>query len=149
MGYFAPSGQPPRQKAAMPILPALFAHRLPVLCGLACGLLLSACSLAPNPLPEQMNGEFAPGMSLDEASQRLKAHGTTFSVKTEAECMALVERSPNVSQLRPRGGACVFGKILGKPEGLLGGHSDVILQLVFDGSGKLVDAHFEEIRQLF
>lgn len=133
----------------MPHRSAVSAHRRSALCGLACSLLLSACSPTPNPLPEQMSGEFAPGMSLDEASQRLKAHGTTFTVKTEAECMALVERSPNVSQLRPRGGPCVFGKILGKPEGLLGGHSDVILQLVFDGRSTLVDAHFEEIRQLF
>lgn len=130
----------------LPSLPALRRSALPAL---ACSLLLGACSPPPNPLPEQMNGEFTPGMSLDEAGRRLKAHGTTYSVKTEAECMALVERSPNVSQLRPRGGPCVFGKILGKPEGLLGGHSDVILQLVFDGHGRLVDAHFEEIRQLF
>jgi hypothetical protein len=133
----------------MHLVPSLPSIRRSLLPALACCLLLGACSLPPNPLPEQMSAEFTPGMSLDDARQRLTAHGTTFSVKTDAECMALVERSPNVSQLRPRGGPCVFGKIMGKPEGLLGGHSDVILQLVFDGRGTLVDAHFEEIRQLF
>lgn len=140
---------PSGQKTIMSSLRLLSTRRGSLLPGLACCLLLGACNLTPNPLPEQMSGEFTPGMSLDDARQRLTAHGTTFSVKTDAECMALVERSPNVSQLRPRGGPCVFGKIAGKPEGLLGGHSDVILQLVFDGRGALVDAHFEEIRQLF
>ncbi len=93
-------------------------------------LTVSACAPAPSPLPAEMQAEFQPGMTLEDASRRLTARGTTFSVKTEAECQALVERSPNISQLRPRGGPCVFGKIpLSKT--WFGGHIDLILQRVF------------------
>ncbi|HRH72334.1 hypothetical protein [Zoogloea sp.] len=108
---------------------------------------VSACAPAPSPLPAEMQAEFRPGMTLDDASKRLTARGTTFSVKTEAECQALVERSPNISQLRPRGGPCVFGKIpLSKT--WFGGHTDLILQLVFTPGNTLADAHFEEIGSL-
>ncbi len=110
-------------------------------------LLLSACAPAPSAVPAEMQAEFQPGMMLEDASKRLTARGTTFSVKTEAECTALVERSPNISQLRPRGGPCIFGKIpLSKT--WFGGHTDVILQIVFSADNTLADAHFEEIGSL-
>lgn len=86
-------------------------------------------------------------MPLTEARQRLDAHGTTFSVKTQAECQALIERSPNISQLHPEGGPCVFGKIP-LSRSWFGGKTDVILQLVFSADDKLVDGHFEEIGSL-
>lgn len=70
-------------------------------------LTVSACAPAPSPLPAEMQAEFQPGMTLEDASRRLTARGTTFSVKTEAECQALVERSPNISQLRQIGRAHV------------------------------------------
>ena len=114
---------------------------------LAAALALSACAPAPSPIPAEMQAEFQPGMTLEDASKRLTARGTTFSLKTEAECMALVERSPNISQLRPRGGPCIFGKIpLSKT--WFGGHTDLILQIVFSADNTLADAHFEEIGSL-
>lgn len=110
-------------------------------------LALAGCSPSPSPLPEELRAEFQPGMDLEEARRRLIAHGTTFSLKSDTECTALVERSPNVSQLRPRGGACIFGKIpLSRT--WFGGHTDVILQLVFSADGKLADGQFEEIGSL-
>lgn len=117
---------------------------------LTAGLLtagLAACSPAPSPLPDQLSAEFQPGMALDDARKRLTAHGTTFSERTTAECQALVERSPNVSQLPPQGGPCVFGKIP-LSRSWYGGKSDVILQLVFGADGRLVDGHFEQIDSL-
>lgn len=121
---------------------------LPLLAaGLCLTASLSACSPAPSPLPDQLSAEFQPGMPLDDARKRLAAHGTTFSEKTAAECRALVERSPNISQLPPQGGPCVFGKIP-LSRSWFGGKSDVILQLVFSADGQLVDGHFEQIDSL-
>ncbi|MBS0348562.1 MAG: hypothetical protein JSR69_19115 [Proteobacteria bacterium] len=118
---------------------------------LAAGLFLaaglSACTSSPSPLPDQLSAEFQPGIPLDDARKKLAAHGTTFSEKTAAECQALVERSPNVSQLPPQGGPCVFGKIP-LTRSWFGGKSDVILQLVFGADGRLVDGHFEQIDSL-
>lgn len=122
-----------------------------ILSRLAAGLCLTAgltaCSPAPSPLPDQLSAEFQPGMPLDDARKRLSAHGTTFSEKSAAECQALVERSPNVSQLPPEGGPCLFGKIP-LSRSWYGGKSDVILQLVFGADGRLVDGHFEQIDSL-
>lgn len=127
----------------------LFTHT--TLSRLAAGLCLTAslaaCSPAPSPLPDQLGAEFQPGMSLDDARRRLTAHGTTFSEKSSTECQALVERSPNVSQLPPQGGPCVFGKIP-LSRSWFGGKSDVILQLVFSADGRLADGHFEQIDSL-
>lgn len=122
-------------------------HPLSACATLATFLTLSACAPAPSPVPAEMQAEFQPGMTLEDARKRLTTHGTTFSVKSESECTALVERSPNISQLRPRGGPCIFGKIpLSKT--WFGGHTDVILQIVFTADNTLADAHFEEIGSL-
>ncbi|WP_374484417.1 hypothetical protein [Zoogloea sp.] len=108
---------------------------------------LGACTSSPSPLPDQLSAEFQPGLSLDDARKKLAAHGTTFSEKTASECQTLVERSPNVSQLPPQGGPCLFGKIP-LSRSWYGGKSDVILQLVFAADGRLVDGHFEQIDSL-
>lgn len=108
---------------------------------------LGACTSSPSPLPDQLSAEFQPGLSLDDARKKLATHGTTFSEKTASECQALVERSPNVSQLPPQGGPCLFGKIP-LSRSWYGGKSDVILQLVFAADGRLVDGHFEQIDSL-
>ncbi len=107
-------------------------------------LSVTACAPAPSPLPAELKAELGVGMPVAEASKRLRAHGTTLSVYSAAECQALLDRSPNISQLPPRGGPCIFGKIpLSKT--WYGAHTDVILQIVFDASGKLVDGNFEEL----
>lgn len=108
---------------------------------------LGACTSSPSPLPDQLSAELQPGISLDDARKKLAAHGTTFSEKSATECQALVERSPNASQLPPQGGPCVFGKIP-VSRSWFGGKSDVILQLVFGADGRLVDGHFEQIDSL-
>ncbi len=83
-------------------------------------------------------------MPVAEAGDRLRTHGTTLSVYSAVECQALLDRTPNIAQLPPRGGPCLFGKIpLSKT--WYGAHTDVILQIIFDADGKLVDANFEEL----
>jgi hypothetical protein len=122
--------------------------RITPLCRLLASLALlssvAACAPAPSTLPAELKAEMGVGMSIDEVGARLRAHGTTLSVHSATECQALLDRSPNIAQLPPRGGPCLFGKIpLSKT--WYGGHTDVILQIVFDASSKLVDANFEEL----
>ena len=64
------------------------------------------------------------------------------------ELRELAKRSAMASQLPPRGGPCIFGKIPVSTN-WLGGRTDVILQLVFTPDGTLADGNFEEIRNLF
>lgn len=107
-------------------------------------LSLAACAPAPSPLPATLKAEFGVGMPVAEAGDRLRTHGTTLSVYSAVECQALLDRTPNIAQLPPRGGPCLFGKIpLSKT--WYGAHTDVILQIIFDADGKLVDANFEEL----
>lgn len=107
-------------------------------------LSVNACAPAPSPLPAELKAELGLGMPVAEASERLRAHGTTLSVYSATECQALLDRSPNIAQLPPRGGPCIFGKIpLSKT--WYGGHTDVILQIVFDADGRLADANIEEL----
>lgn len=100
------------------------------------------------PLISALHQELRPGLSLDAAQSVLKRHGATSSTRSAAECLKLVEASRVPTQLAPRGGPCVFGKVLG-PRNWYGGHTDVILQLVFNADNKLEDASFEAIDALF
>lgn len=137
MGYFA---------FAHPCQPNVRTRTAPLrlLIGSLALLSVTACAPAPSPLPAELKAELGVGMPVAEASERLRAHGTTLSVYTAAECQALLDRSPNISQLPPRGGPCIFGKIpLSKT--WYGAHTDVILQIVFGADGKLIDGNFEEL----
>lgn len=91
--------------------------------------------------------ELRPGLPLDRAQFILKELGATSSTRSAPECRKLVEESRVPTQISPRGGPCIFGKVLG-PRTWYGGHTDVILQLVFGADGKLVDATFEAIDSL-
>ena len=113
-------------------------------------LLSSAIAQADgqDPLIAALGQELQPGLALDRAQLILKGHGATSSTRPAAECTKMVEESRVPTRLAPRGGPCVFGKIPG-PRNWYGGHTDVILQLVFGADGKLVDASFEAIDTLF
>jgi len=100
------------------------------------------------PLIAALRQELHPSLPLDRAQFILKGHGATVTTRSAPECRKLVEESRVPTQLSPRGGPCIFGKILG-PRSWYGGHTDVILQLVFGADNKLVDAHFEAIDSLF
>ncbi len=122
---------------------------LPVLCTL---ILFSSSTTAfadeQSALIAALRQEIRPGLPLDRAQAILKGHGATTSTRSPAECRKLVEEARVPTQISPRGGPCVFGKILG-PRSWYGGHTDVILQLVFGPDGKLVDANFEAIDSYF
>ena len=107
----------------------------------------TACSQAPSPLIPQLRGALTPGVPLAAAEAELQRHGTTYSIKSAAECDELGRRSAMAAALPARGGPCIFGKI---PVGTdwLGGRTDVILQLVFTPDGRLADGNFEEVRSL-
>lgn len=109
--------------------------------------MLLACAETASPLPGELSAELRPGMPLAEVSVRLKARNTTYSVKDPAACQAWMEKNGNRSQLAPRGGSCLFGKIP-IDRSVLGTRRDVILQVVFDPDEKLADGHFEEIRSI-
>ena len=110
-------------------------------------LALGACTPAPSPLIPQLRGALTPGVTLAAAEAKLRRHGTTYSIKSAAECDELGRRSAMAAALPARGGPCIFGKI---PVGTdwLGGRTDVILQLVFTPDGRLADGNFEEVRSL-
>jgi hypothetical protein len=96
------------------------------------------------PLLAQLHKDFQPGLPLGPAQDLLHVRGATLSTRTAGECEALVKEARVATQLAPRGGPCVFGKIP-VAQGWFGAHTDVILQLVFGPDGKLVDASFESI----
>lgn len=112
---------------------------------LATTLLITACSDAPSPLVPELRNQYKSGYPLDKAIDDLKARNTTFAVHDKGECETLARAQTMSIQLRPQGGPCIFGKIP-VSKNWLGGHTDVILQLVFDREGKLVDGDIEEIR---
>ncbi|MDD5249573.1 MAG: hypothetical protein PHY45_11340 [Rhodocyclaceae bacterium] len=108
-------------------------------------LVLAACGGGEaTPLLAQLNKDFQPGLTVGQAQDLLKTRGAASSLRSAAECEALVKEARVPTQISPRGGPCVFGKIP-VARGWFGAHTDVILQLVFGADGKLVDASFEEI----
>ena len=115
---------------------------------LAAALLLAGCEEPPSPLVPALRQQFQPGHPLADALRDLKAGNTRFSVHSRSECETLSRANTMHSRLRPAGGPCVFGKIPVSTN-WLGGHTDVILQLVFDADDKLADGDFEEIRVPF
>lgn len=125
------------------------AQRLPTAAALVLTtLILTACEAPPSTLVPELRQQFQPGLTQAAAETALRARGTTFSIRSPAECAELANRSAMASQLPPRGGPCIFGKIPVSTN-WLGGHTDVILQLVFTPDGTLADGNFEEIRNLF
>lgn len=115
--------------------------------GLAAGVLtalLAGCSDAPSSALPELREVFKPGYSLDDSMQTLKNRKATLSVYSAAECESLFRASSMPAQLRPAGGPCVLAKIP-ISNNILGGHTDVIVQLVFDRQDKLADGNFEEI----
>ena len=111
-------------------------------------LLLAACSPAPQVDSAVLEAEFQPGVDLDQALARLDQHHFTYTLRSPGECAALASEGRVRSQLEPRGGPCVFGKLPG-PQNWHGGHSDVIVQLVFGSDCKLSDGHFETLELMF
>ena len=97
---------------------------------------------------KQLKQALPNGLPLPAAKQALQTNGVTFSEKTAVECENLGRQSRVQTQLPARGGPCLFGK-WAAPKTWYGSHVDVILQLVFDGSGKLVDGNFETIDGMF
>lgn len=92
----------------------------------------------------KLQGDLKPGTSLDQAEALLKGQGATYSKRAAQECETMVRESRVPTQLQPKGGPCVFGK-LPVSRNWYGGHKDIILQLVFDQDGKLRDGSFEAI----
>jgi hypothetical protein len=115
---------------------------------LLAALALAGCEEPPSPLVPELKQQFGPGYPLADAIQNLKARNTTLSVHSRSECESLARSNTMTSRLRPGGGPCIFGKIP-VSKNWLGGHTDVILQLVFNAEDKLVDGDFEEIRVPF
>lgn len=109
---------------------------------------LAGCEAPPSPLVPELQQQFKPGHALADAIQSLKARNATLSIHNRSECESLARASTMSSRLRPGGGPCIFGKIP-VSRNWLGGHTDVILQLVFDPQDKLADGDFEEIRVPF
>jgi hypothetical protein len=109
--------------------------------------LICACSSgndAANKLIAQLHTDFQPGLSTTRAQELLTASKATFSVRSAAECNALVSEARTSVNLAPQGGPCIFGKIP-VSQTWYGGHTDVILQLVFTPDGKMADGNFEAI----
>lgn len=96
----------------------------------------------------RLHADLQPGVSLAQAESLLKSQGASFSERTAQECDALVKEARVPTQLQPKGGACVFGK-LPVSRSWYGGRSDIIVQLVFDAEGKLRDGSFEAIQSAF
>lgn len=115
---------------------------------LLAALTLAGCEEPPSPLVPELQQQFRPGYALADAIQSLKARNATLSVHNRSECESLARTNTMTSRLRPGGGPCIFGKIP-VSKNWLGGHTDVILQLVFNGEDKLADGDFEEIRVPF
>lgn len=111
---------------------------------------LAACSSNDEEqrLIARLHADLQPGVSLAQAESLLKSQGASFSERTAQECDALVKEARVPTQLQPKGGACVFGK-LPVSRNWYGGRSDIILQLVFDAEGKLRDGSFEAIQSAF
>ncbi|MRR51785.1 MAG: hypothetical protein EG825_12890 [Rhodocyclaceae bacterium] len=95
-------------------------------------------------LVAELRKEFQPGLPLARAQELLKARNTTYSLRSAAECEALVKEARTAVNLAPRGGPCIFGKIP-VSRTWYGARSDVILQLVFTADGRMVDGNFEAI----
>lgn len=115
---------------------------------LLAALALASCEEPPSPLVPELQQQFRPGYPLADAIQSLKARNATLSVYNRSECESLARANTMTSRLRPGGGPCIFGKIP-VSKNWLGGHTDVILQLVFNAEDKLRDGDFEEIRVPF
>lgn len=111
---------------------------------------LTACSSNDEEqrLIARLHDDFHPGVSLAQAESLLKTQGASFSVRTAQECDALVKEARVPTQLQPKGGVCIFGK-LPVSHSWYGARSDIILQLVFDAEGKLRDGSFEAIQSAF
>ncbi|WP_153159779.1 hypothetical protein [Zoogloea sp. 1C4] len=115
---------------------------------LLAALALAGCEEPPSLLVPELQQQFRPGYPLADAIQSLKARNATLSVHNRSECESLARANTMSSRLRPGGGPCIFGKIP-VSKNWLGGHTDVILQLVFNAEDKLADGDFEEIRVPF
>lgn len=113
---------------------------------LAAAVSIAACSSQDEEQRRvaRLRAELPTGTSLEKAEALLRAQGATFSKRTAQECEALVRESRVPTQLQPKGGPCVFGKIH-VSRSWYGQRSDIILQLVFDADGKLRDGSFEVI----
>jgi len=114
-------------------------------------LLLTACSSPEQQAQlrmEQLKQALPNGLPLPAAKQALQTNGVIFSEKTAVECENLGRQSRVQTQLPARGGPCLFGK-WAAPKAWYGRHVDVILQLVFDTEGKLVDGNYETIDGMF
>lgn len=108
---------------------------------------LSACSDGGEEqrLISRLQAGLQPGVSLAQAEALLQGQGATYSKRTAQECEALVKESRVPTQLQPKGGPCLFGK-LPVSRSWYGGRNDIVLQLVFDRDDKLRDGSFEAIR---
>ncbi|HEX5393527.1 MAG TPA: hypothetical protein VFW68_09610 [Rhodocyclaceae bacterium] len=95
----------------------------------------------------RLQADFQPGVRLAQAESMMQARVATYSTRTAQECEALVKESRVATQLQPKGGPCIFGK-LPISRTWYGGHSNVIFQLVFDRDGVLKDASFEAIQSM-
>lgn len=112
-------------------------------------VLLAGCSSteAEQQALSRLNAGLTPGIALEKAEDLLRAEGASFSRRTAQECDALVKDARVPTQLKPRGGPCIFGK-LPVSRTWYGARDDIILQLVFDAEGKLRDGSFEAIQSL-
>ncbi|MGE5469077.1 MAG: hypothetical protein ACM3Y9_16775 [Ignavibacteria bacterium] len=118
--------------------------RLPILLAL---LALAGCGGTNDgaaPLLLELQKEFQPGLGLVQTQAALQARGATTTTRSAENCAALVGQARVQTQLQPRGGPCIFGKLPGRRD-RLGWHTDIIMQMVFGTDDKLADASFEAI----
>lgn len=127
-----------------PPLPHRIRATLNRLClALLCAVAVAACA-GKSDLPDRLRQEFRPGLPIADAREKLGAHGTTYSIRNTMECEGLARNSAIAALQPPPGGMCIFGKIP-VSRSWFGVRTDVILQLVFNHDGVLLDANFEEI----
>lgn len=88
------------------------AHRLPAAALALSAFILAACEAPPSTLVPELRQQFQPGLTQAAAESALRQRGTTFSIRSPAECAELTRRSAMASQLPPRGGPCIFGKTI-------------------------------------
>lgn len=95
-----------------------------------------------------LRARLTPGVSLADAEAYLQSRGAGFSKRSAQECERMVKESRVPTQLQPKGGPCVFGK-LPVSKNWFGASNDIIFQLVFDGENRLNDGSFEAIQSAF
>lgn len=114
---------------------------------LFCAASLGACSSDDNEerLLAGLRTRLILGVSLADTEAYLQSQGAGFSKRSAQECERMVKESRVPTQLQPKGGPCVFGK-LPVSKNWYGARNDIIFQLVFDGENKLHDGSFEAIQ---